>query len=190
MLEASTASLKDGDFHERHVRHPQEEEHLSKKRVSAITVSLQRCSDIISRDHTQVDPQAEMLVGLQMHMKADPPAGFPADLRADLGSKPRETPLAAPEIAIDDHADDDSFEDHIEGAYATAYQMRAAGTTRLESGVADTMRREAAMDDAIFRPNMRLTMLIERRGTGESVGSGTAVRRDVRKRKRELKDTD
>ena len=191
-LDAGIASSTDGDFHERQVKRAQGEEYLNAKHVSAITVSVQQCSDIIGRDHVRISPQAEMLVGLQMHLKADPPAGIPADLRADLEPGYRPDSPASSAILIDDQLDDAPLIDHIEGAYATAYQLRPQGTARLASGVAETMRREAAMDDAIFRPNLRLTRKMgpERRWDGEHVGTVASVRRNVRKRKRETKDTD
>jgi ribosomal protein L37AE/L43A len=53
-------------------------------------------------------------------------------------------------------------------------------TRLLDAVVADTMRREAAMDDAIFRPNHRRA--------GECVGA-VAVRKSVRKRRRVEMDT-
>ena len=185
-LEASVASSSGADFLERQVKRDQEEEHLNTKHASAVAVSLQQYFDIIGQDHTQVDLQAEMLVGLQMHMEADPPTGTPADLRADLAPSCRPGSPAVPAIAVDDDYDDTTF-----AAYATAYQLRPPGTTQLDSGVRNTMRREAAMDDAIFQP-LRLTSrktLIERRIATEDAGAVT-VHRNVRKRKRETKDTD
>jgi hypothetical protein len=182
--EESIASSTGSDFLERQVKRDQQEEHLNTKHVSAITVSLQQYSDIIGLDHSQVDPQADMLVGLQMHMDANPPTGTLADLHVDLIPTSCPERPALPPIKVDDN-DDATFE-----AYATAYRLRPPGTTRLDSGVRNTMRQEAAFDDAIFQP-LRLTShktVFNRRIAAEDVGA-VAVLRTVRKRKRETKDT-
>jgi hypothetical protein len=192
MLQASIASSKDGDFHERQVGCAQEETHSTAKHVSALALSVQQYSDIIERNHTQVDPLIETLVGLQADMKDEPPTGIPADLHADLETDCRPCPSAPPEIKVDDEADDAGFADQVEGAYATAYQMRALGIFQLETGIRDTMRREAAMDDAIFRPNLRTMgriMLSERQVGGQDIAV-VSVHKNIRKRKRESKNTD
>lgn len=193
MLQASIASSKDGDFHERQVGCAQEGTHLTAKHASALTLSVQQYSDVIERNHTQVDPLTEILVGLQADRKDDePPTGIPADLHADLEADCRPCPSAPPEIKVDDEADEAAFTDQVEGAYATAYQMRAPGTFQLETGIRDTMRREAAMDDAIFRPNLRTMgriMLSERQVGGQGIPV-VSVHKNIRKRKRESKDTD
>lgn len=191
MLETRIASSVEADFHERQVSCANEETHPTTKHASAITVSLQQCSDIISRRRPQVDPQADMLAGLQMHMKPNPPAAFPADLRADLDVNHRLDPPALPPIPIDEHYGDAEDNNPLESAYATAYQLRAPGVVKLDSEVAATMRREAAMDDAIFRPRFMLprTPARELRRFGEYT-NGPMIQRHVRKRKREEKDID
>jgi hypothetical protein len=59
--------------------------------------------------------------------------------------------LATPIVEIDEEYTDE----HVQEAYATAYQLRSPGMAQLEPGVADSMRREAAMDDALFRSSRR-----------------------------------
>lgn len=192
---ASTLASKDADFPETQLGCAQDETHLNARHASALTLSWQRYFDIVARCHAQVDPRAEALVGLQPDMAVKPPIGIPADLHADLDpdrpSRPPR-PVASPEIKVDDEADEHSFADLVEGAYATAYQMRAPGISQLESGIRDVMRREAAMDDAIFRPNLRdlgRIMLSERQVAGEDI-TVVSVHKNVRKRKREHKYTD
>jgi hypothetical protein len=122
---------------------------LTAKHVSALTLSVQQYSDIIERNHTQVDPLTEILVGLQADIKDDELlTGIPVYLHTNLEADCRPCPSAPPEIKVDDETDEAAFADHVEGAYATTYQMRAPGTFQLETGIRDTMRREAAMDDA------------------------------------------
>jgi hypothetical protein len=72
-----------------------------------------------------------------------------------------------------------------------AYQMRSPGTLQLETGVRETMRREATMDDAVFRPNLRARERImppgrQVRGQGIAVASA----HNIRKRKRRDKESD
>jgi hypothetical protein len=187
---ADTNSPADQAFHERQIERLEEDNHLNAEHAAAITLSVQRWCDIIAQDHIQVDAQADMLLGLQMHMTANPASGTPADLRADLEPNHQSDPRISPDVEPDDDASDDPFSANLQEAYATAYQLRVPGT-ELGFAVADTMRREAAMDDAIFRPNrLRSTsaMLIENRRAEECVGA-VAVQRTVRKRKREEKDT-
>jgi hypothetical protein len=195
MTPASILPSKDADFPERQLGCAPEEAHLNARHASGLTLSLQRDSDMVARCHAQVDPRTEVLVGLQPDMAVKPPVGIPAHLHADLDPDrpPRPPrPVASPEIKVDDEADEQSFADLVEGAYATAYRMRAPGTSQLESGIRDVMRREAAMDDAIFRPNLRAMgriMLPERQVTGQDIHVVT-VHKNVRKRKRESKPTD
>jgi hypothetical protein len=188
---ADTNSPTDQAFHERQIERLEEDNHPNAEHAAAITLSVQRWCDIIAQDHIQVDAQADMLLGLQMHMTANPAPGTPADLRADLEPNHQPDPRIPPGVELDDEASDEPFYANLQDAYATAYQLRVPGTDRLGFVVADTMRREAAMDNAIFRPNRlwsRSAMLIENRRAGDCVGA-VAVQRPVRKRRREEKDT-
>ena len=188
---ADTNSPTDQGFHERQIERLEEDNHLNAEHAAAITLSVQRWCDIIAQDHIQVDAQADMLLGLQMHMTANPAPGTPADLRADLEPNHQPDPRIPPGVEPDDEASDDPYYANLQEAYAMAYQLQVPGTERLGFVVADTMRREAAMDDAIFRPNRlrsRSAMLIENRRAEECVGA-VAVQRFVRKRRREEKDT-
>lgn len=198
MTPASTLASKDADFPDRQLGGTRDEPHSNAGHASTLTLSVQRYSDIIARCHVQVDPRAEVLVGLQPDMAVKPPVGIPADLHADLDPDrpprpPRPPrPLASPEIKVDDEADEHFFADLVESAYATAYQMRVPGIAQLESGTRDVMRREAAMDDAIFRPNLRAMgriMVPERQGTGQDIHV-VSVHKNIRKRKREPKPMD
>lgn len=188
---ADTNSPTDRGFHERQIERHEEDNYLNAEHAAAITLSVQRWCDIIAQDHIPVDAQADMLLGLQMHMTANPAPGTPTDLRADLERNHQPDPRIPPGVEPDDEASGDPFYANLQDAYATAYQLRVPGTERLGFVVADTMRREAAMDDAIFRPNRlqsRSVMLTENRRAGECVGA-VAVQRSVRKRRREEKDT-
>jgi hypothetical protein len=188
---ADTNSPTDQGFHERQIERLEEDNHLNAEHAAAITLSVQRWCDIIAQDHIQVDAQADMLLGLQTHMTANPAHGTPVDLRADLEPKHQPDPRIPPGVEPDDEASDDPFYANLQDAYATAYQLQIPGMERLGFVVADTMRREAAMNDAIFRPNRlrsRSAILIENRRAGECVGA-VAVQRSVRRRRREKKDT-
>jgi hypothetical protein len=188
---ADTNSPTDQGFHERQIERLEEDNHLGAGHAAAITLSVQRWCDIIAQDHIQVDAQADMLLGLQMHMTANPAPGTPADLRADLEPNHQPDPRISPDVEPDDEAGDDPFYASLQDEYATAYQLQVPGMERLGFVVADTMRREAAMDDAIFRPNRlqsRRAILIENRRARDCVGE-VAVQRSVRKRRREEKDT-
>lgn len=69
-------------------------------------------------------------------------------------------------------------------------QLRSPGTAQLEPGVADSMRREAAMDDALFRPNLwRIRPRVIGRPRNEENYLKVASRTSVRKRKRETKES-
>jgi hypothetical protein len=189
MLEANIASSRDGDFHERQIESTQEEGHLKTEHDSALTISLQQYSVILGRDHTQVETQAEMLTGIQMDVSADPRTSIPADLRTVLEPNSRRDSQPSPEIKVDEEADDTR---HTEGAYAIAYQLGTPGMIQFDYGLCDAMRREAALDDAIFRPSLRpmkRTALNERRLAGEDA-TIVSVHRTIRKRKRENKATD
>jgi hypothetical protein len=183
---ADTDSPTDQGFHERQIERLEEDNHLNAEHAAAITLSVQRWCDIIAQDHIQVDAQADMLLGLQMHMTANPAPGIPADLRADLEPNHQPDPRIPPSMEPDDEASDYPPYANLQDAYATAYQLRVPGTEQLGFVVADTMRREAAMDDAIFRPNRlrsRSAMPIENRRAAECVGV-VAVQRSVRKWRR------
>jgi hypothetical protein len=186
VLKAGSASPKDGGFHGRQVRRPQEGEHLTVKHAAALTHSLLRCSDIMGRVATPVDKPPEILTGLQIYMKADPPAGIPADVRADIEPDQHSRSPVLPIVEIDEGYTDE----HVQEAYATAYQLRSPGTAQLEPGVADSMRREAAMDDALFRPNLwpMRPRVISRPRNEENV-LRVISRKPVRKRKRETKES-
>ena len=183
---ADTNSLTDQGFHERQIECLEEDNHLNTEHA----LSVQQWCDTIVQDHIQVDAQADMLLGHQMHMTASPAPGTPADLRANLEPNYQPDPRIPPGVEVDDEADGEPFYANLQEAYAMAYQFRVPGMERLSFVIADTIRREAAMDDAIFRPNrLRSTSatLIENRRAGECVGA-VAVQRTVRKRKREEKD--
>ena len=188
-LQLHTHSSTDEGFHERQVKCAQEGSDLDILHVAAIATLVQQCCDIIAQDHPRADAQAEMLLGLQIYMKGSPAPGIPADLHADLepNQRPR-TPCVLP-LEIDDGADELPINPYIQEVYATAYQMRSVGTMPLNPVEAETMRREAAMDDAVFRPYRRsgMTVLSESRRTREVVGAVT-VQKQIRKRKREGKD--
>jgi hypothetical protein len=187
VLEAGSASSKDGGFHEGQIRRPQEGEHLTIKHAAALTLSMLRCSDTKSRVATPVDTQPEILTGLQTYMKADPPAGIPADVRADIEPDYHPRTLATPIVEIDE----EYTNEHVQEAYATAYQLRSPGVAQLEPGVADSMRREAAMDDALFRPNLwRMRSRAINRLRNEEGDARAVSRKPVRKRKRETKESD
>ena len=187
VLKTSSASSKDGGSNGRQSGRPQEGEHLAIKHAAALTLSMLRCSNIIGRVATPVDKQPKILTGLQTNTKADPPAGIPADVRADIEPDDHPRALAAPIIEIDEAYTDE----YVQEAYATAYQLRSSGTTQLEPGVADSMRREAAMDDALFRPNLwqKRSRAINRPRDEEN-DARVIFRRPVRKRKRETKKSD
>jgi hypothetical protein len=185
VLKVGSASSKDGVFHGRQIRRPQEGEHLTIKHAAALTLSMLRCSDTMGRVATPVDKQPEIPTGLQTCVKADPPAGIPADVRADVEPDHHSRTLAAPIIEIDEEYTDE----HVQEAYATAYQLRSPGTAQLEPEVADSMRREAAMDDALFRPNLwRIRSSAINRPRDEEGEARVISRKAVRKRKRETKE--
>ena len=186
VLKADSAS-KDGGSNGRQSGRPQEGEHLAIKHAAALTLSMLRCSNIIGRVATPVDKQPKILTGLQTNTKADPPAGIPADVRADIEPDDHPRTLADPIIEIDEAYTDEN----VQEAYATAYQLRSSGTAQLEPGVADSMRREAAMDDALFRPNLwqKRSRAINRPRDEEN-DARVIFRRPVRKRKRETKKSD
>lgn len=187
VLKAGSASSKDGGSNERQIGRPQEGEHLAIKHAAALTLSMLRCSNTIGRVATPVDKQPEILTGLQTNTKADPPTGIPADVRADIEPDHHSRTLAAPIVEIDEEYTDE----YVQEAYATAYQLRSSGTTQLEPGVADSMRREAAMDDALFRPNLwRIRSRAINRPRDEEDDTRVISRRPVRKRKRETKGSD
>lgn len=187
VLKAGSTSSGYGGFHGRQVGRPQEGEHLTLRHAAALTHSLQRCSDIMGRVATPVDKKPEILTGLQMHMKADPPTGIPADVRADIEPDQRSRTSVPSIVEIDERYTDE----HVQEAYATAYQLRSPGTAQLEPGVADSMRREAAMDDALFRPSLwqRRPRAIGRPRDEEN-DVRVMARRPIRKRKRETKESD
>jgi hypothetical protein len=183
---AGSAS-EDGGSNGRQIRRPQEGEHSTIKHAAALTLSMLRRSDTIGRVATLVDTQPEILTGLQTYMKADPPADIPADVRADIEPDHHSRTLATPIVEIDE----EYTNEHVQEAYATAYQLRPPGTAQLEPGVADSMRREAAMDDALFRPNLwRMRSRAINRSRNEEGGARVISRKPVRKRKRETKGSD
>src|SRR5271155_1800406 len=121
---ADTNSPTDQGFHERQIERLEEDNHLNAEHAAAITLSVQRWCDIIAQDHIQVDAQADMLLGLQMHMTANPAPGTPADLRADLEPNHQPDPRIPPGVEPDDEASDDPFYANLQDAYATAYQLQ------------------------------------------------------------------
>jgi hypothetical protein len=182
VLKAGSASPKDGG---RQARRPQEGEHLTVKHA-ALTHSLLRCSDIMGSVVTPVDKPPEVPTGLQMYTKADPPAGVLTDVRANIEPDQR-SQISTPSIV---EIDEEYTDEHVQEAYAMAYQLRSPGTGQLEPGVADSMRREAAMDDALFRPNLwpiRARVIDRPRNQGN--GNRIISRKPVRKRKRETKES-
>jgi hypothetical protein len=186
MLKAGSASPKDGSFHGRRVRRPQEGEHLTVKHAATLTHSLLQCSDIMGHVVTPIDKPPEMPTGLRMFMKADPPAGIPTDVRADI-ERDQHSRIPVPEIV---EIDEEYTDEHVQEAYATAYQLRSPGTAQLEPGVADSMRREAAMDDALFRPNLwQIRSRVIDRPRNQGNGTRIISRKPVRKRKRETKES-
>ena len=187
VLKAGSASSKDGGSNGRRIRRPQEGEHLAIKHAAALTLSMLRCSNIIGRVATPVDKQPEILTGLQTNTKANPPTGIPADVRADVEPDHHSRTLADPIVEIDEGYTDE----HVQEAYAIAYQLRSSGTAQLEPGVADSMRREAAMDDALFRPNLwQIRSRAINRPRDEEHDARAISRRSIRKRKRETKESD
>jgi hypothetical protein len=121
-----------------------------------------------------------------MQMKADPPAGIPADVRADIEPDQHSRTPVSSIVEIEEGYNDE----HVQEAYATAYQLRSPGTAQLEPGVADSMRREAAMDDALFRPNLwQIRSRVIGRPRDEEDDARVVSRRSVRKRKREKKES-
>jgi hypothetical protein len=183
---AGSAS-EDGGSNGRQIRRPQEGEHSAIKHAAALTLSMLRSSDIIGRVATRVDKQPEILTGLQTNTKADPPADIPADVCADIEPDNYPRTLAAPIVEIDEGYTDE----YVQEAYATAYQLRSSGTAQLEPGVADSMRREAAMDDALFRPNLwQIRSRVMNRPRDEEDNGRVISRRPVRKRKRGTKESD
>jgi hypothetical protein len=186
MLKAGNASSKDGGFHGRQIRRPQEGEHLTVEHNAALTLSLLRGSDVMARVATPVDGQPEILTGLQMPMEADSPAGIPADVRADIEPDQYSRTPVSPVGEIDEGYTDED----VEEAYATAYQLRSPGAAQLEPGVADSMRREAAMDDALFRPNLwQIRSRAIGRPRDEEDNTRVISRGPIRQRKRETKDS-
>src|SRR2546421_9685428 len=135
---ADTHSPTDQGFHERQSERLEEDNHLGAGHAATITLSVQRWCDIIAQDHIQVDAQADMLLGLQMHMTANPAPGTPADLRADLEPNHQPDPRIPPVVEPDDEAGDDPFYASLQDAYATAYQLQVPGTERLGFVDADT----------------------------------------------------
>jgi hypothetical protein len=107
--------------------------------------------------------------------------------KSPLWDKAVERLLLENDSGVDDESE---YGEHVQEAYATAYQLRSPVTAQLEPGVADSMRREAAMDDALFRPNLWpiRPMVIDR---PRNQGNGTALtfKRPVRMRKRETKES-
>jgi hypothetical protein len=189
LFHADTNSPTDQGFYERLMERLERDNHLNAEHAAAMTLSVQRWYDMIAKPHIPVDQQADMLLGLQMDMTANPAPGTPADLGTDLEPIHQPDPDVPPDVEPDDEASDDAF--YFNLAYATAYQLQVPGTERPCFAAADTRRREAAMNDAIFRPNRlpsRSAMLIENRRARECVGA-VAVQRPVRKRRREEKDT-
>ena len=187
-LQLDTNSSTDQGFHERQVKCAYEESDLDILHVAGITALVQQCCDVIAQDHPRTDAQAEMLLGLQIYTKANPAPGIPADLHADLEpNQAPSTPHISP-VEIDDSVDELPINSCIQDAYATAYRMRSLEMMLLTPVEAETMRREAAMDDAVFRPFRRSrTVLSESRRTREEVGA-VVVQKQIRKRKREEKD--
>ena len=178
---------KDGGSNGRQIRRSQEGEHSAIKHAAALTLSMLRCSNIIGPVATRVDKQPEILTGLQTNTKADSPTGILADIRADIEPDNYPRTLAAPIVEIDEGYTDE----YVQEAYARAYQLRSSGTAQLEPGVADSMRREAAMDDALFRPNLwQIRSRVMNRPRDEEDNGRVISRRPVRKRKRGTKESD
>jgi hypothetical protein len=191
LFHADTNSPADQGFHERQMERREQDNHLNAEHTAAMMLSVQRWCDIIAQHHIPVDQQADMLLGLQMHMTANPAPGTPADLSADLEPMHHPDADVPPGVEPDDEASDGAFYVDLHDAYVTDYQLQVPGTERLGFAIAETMRREAAMNDAVFRPNRlpsRSAMLIENRRARDCVGA-VAVQRPVRKRRREEKDT-
>ena len=190
-LHADIDSPADDGFHQRQIEGTKKESHLSAKRVAAITVSVQQYCDVIARDYSPADAQVEVLLGLQMHLQSNPAPGIPADLHVDLETnhEPDRPPFALPYEA-DDEIDGAAADPCLQGIYATVYQVQIPGTTRIDSLFAETMSREAAMDDALFRPTRWFPRPVPREGrsNGED-GAAISVRKSIRKRKRGEKET-
>lgn len=180
-LEANSASSRDKDSHERQIERAEEDGHLEDKDVPALTISLPKFSVIIGPDHTQADTQAEMLAGLHTDRSADPPVGTPADLSAVLGTISGPCPPLPPHITPENEADNAYG---IGATYAALFQLQTPVRSEIGSVLDDTMRREAAMDYAVFRPNL------ERIKRTRLSDTGATVLKTIRKRKRESKDTD
>jgi hypothetical protein len=186
VFKADGASSKDGSFHGRQIGRPQGGELLTVRHNAALTHSLLQRSDIMGRVATLVDKQPKISTDLQTYMKADPPVGILENVRANIGPDQHSRTPVSSIVEIDE----EYTNEHVHEAYATAYQLRSPGTTQLEPGVVDSMRREAAMDDALFRPS--LWQIMPRaigRPRNEEKNTRAIARKPVRKRKREIKES-